>query len=250
MATISGPQRATPTSSSEFAVGLRASAPVIVAVLPFALLFGAVAVRNGMSAAEATSMSALIFGGASQMVGIDFFGHRIAPWIVVLSIFAVNFRHVLYSATFGRRIRDWKPLQQALGFFFLTDVHFAETERRVQAGHPVGFPWYLGLSIGIYVPWVAASAAGALFGHLIGDTHALGIDFLLPIYFLGIVMEFHKRPLFLPVVAVSSAASILALHTIGSPWHVSFGAIAGIAFAAAMPARPRREASAGEMDPP
>ena len=34
--------------------------PVIIAVLPFALLFGAVAVRNGMSAVEATAMSALI----------------------------------------------------------------------------------------------------------------------------------------------------------------------------------------------
>ena len=31
------------------------------------------------------------------MVGIELFGQKIAPWLVVLSIFAVNFRHVLYS---------------------------------------------------------------------------------------------------------------------------------------------------------
>ena len=62
------------------------------------------------------------------------------------------------------------------------------------------------------------------FGNLIPDPHALGIDFLLPIYFLGLVMGFRKRPLWLPVVAVSAVASIIAYKTVGSPWHVSIGA--------------------------
>ena len=35
------------------------------------------------------------------MVGIELFGQKVAPWLIVLSIFAVNFRHVLYSAAFG-----------------------------------------------------------------------------------------------------------------------------------------------------
>jgi len=221
--------------ASDFNSGLRASVPVMIAVFPFSILYGALAAQNGLSVVDATLMSALIFGGASQMVGIDLFGHKIAPWLIVLSIFAVNFRHVLYSATFGRRIRHWSGPRKALGFFFLTDVHFAESERRAQSGKQVGFAWYFGLSLGIYVPWVVASGAGAFFSSLLGNTHELGLDFLLPIYFLGLVMEFHKRPLFLPVVAVSAAASVLALWTVGSPWHVSIGALAGILLAAAIP---------------
>ncbi len=39
------------------------------------------------------------------------------------------------------------------------------------------------------------------FGGLIANPHALGLDFLLPIYFLGLVMGFRKRPFWLPVVA-------------------------------------------------
>ena len=46
--------------------------------------FGALAVENGFTVAEATLMSATVYGGASQMVGIELFGQKIAPWLVVL----------------------------------------------------------------------------------------------------------------------------------------------------------------------
>jgi hypothetical protein len=70
---------------------------------------------------------------------------------------------------------------------------------------------------------------GAAFGRLVPNPQALGLDFLLPIYFLGMVMGFRKRPLWLPIVLASGVASILAYKFVGSPWHVSLGAVAGIA---------------------
>ncbi|MCT8996887.1 AzlC family ABC transporter permease [Chelativorans intermedius] len=221
----------------EFLQGARASFPVVVAAAPFGLLFGTLAMENGFTIFEAVFMSATIYAGASQMVGIDLFGARIAPWMVVLSIFAVNFRHVLYSATIGRHIAHWTPLQRFVGFFFLVDPQFAEAEKRVERGQRIGFAWYMGLGLPIYVCWVAEAWLGALFGRLIPDPHALGLDFLLPIYFLGLVMSFRKRPLWLPVVGVSALASILAYKTVGSPWHVSIGALAGVALGALLPPR-------------
>ncbi|TGP23176.1 MULTISPECIES: AzlC family ABC transporter permease [unclassified Mesorhizobium] len=222
-------------AKSEFWDGVRLSMPVVVASAPFAVLFGALAVDNGFSVLEAFLMSALIFGGASQMVGIELFGQHVAPWLIVLSIFAVNFRHVLYSAGLGRRIAHWPVVQQALGFFIMTDPQYAVSEARAQSGETVGFAWYLGLGLPVYVFWVIESALGAVFGKMIPDTHALGIDFLLPIYFLGLVVGFRKRPLWLPVVAASAAASIIAYKNVGSPWHVSIGAVAGVLLAVILP---------------
>ena len=213
---------------SSFWQGVRLGLPVVVASAPFAILFGALAVDNGFTVTEAVVMSALIYGGASQMVGIELFGQNIAPWLVVASIFAVNFRHVLYSASIGRRLAHWPLWQQAVGYFVLTDPQFAEAERKAESGEKVGFAWYMGMGLAIYVCWVIESGLGAVFGKLIPDTHALGIDFLLPIYFLGLVMSFRKRPLWLPVVLVSGVVSLIAYKTIGSPWHVSVGAAAGI----------------------
>lgn len=223
------------TARRDFLAGARLGVPVIIASAPFAILFGALAVDNGLSVGEATLMSAAIYGGASQMVGIELFGHKIAPWLVVFSIFAVNFRHVLYSAAVGRRIGHWSFLQQTVGFFFLVDPQYAETERKGERGENVGFVWYMGMALPIYACWVVESGLGAAFGRLLPDTKALGIDFLLPIYFLGLVMGFRARSFWFPVVAVSAAASIVAYKFVGLPWHVSLGAAAGVALAASMP---------------
>lgn len=223
--------------SADVWAGMKSGMPVAVAAAPFGVLFGALAVKNGFSVAEATMMSLTIFGGASQMVGIELFGQHIAPWLVVLSIFAVNFRHVLYSASIGRRLSHWSGLQQAIAYFFLTDPQFADTERRAEGGRKVSFVWYMGMGLTMYVPWVVESWLGALFGNLIPDPHAIGMDFLLPIYFLGLVLSFRGRANWLPVVAASSVASILAVQFVGSPWHVSIGAAAGIVLGAFLPAR-------------
>lgn len=219
--------------SPQFLAGARRSIPILISTAPFGLLYGAIAVDQGLSVWQACLMSLTIYAGASQLVGIDLFRHNVAPWIVILSIFIVNVRHVLYSAAVGRRIGHFTPLQQIIGFFFLIDPQYAETERQGEREGHVSFAWYMGLALPVYVLWNIESFLGATFGRLIPDPEALGIDFLLPLYFFGLVMGFRKRALWLPVVAVSALASVVVLKLIGPPWHVSLGALAGVLFAAA-----------------
>lgn len=207
---------------------------MIVAAMPFGALFGAIAVKNGMTVFEAVLMSATIFAGASQLVGIELFGAQIAPWLIVFSIFAVNFRHILYSAVIGRRTPHFSSWQRYVASFFLVDPHFAETEQRAESGIKVTFAWMLGGGIMWWFAWIVATWIGAIFGNLIENPAQLGIDFLLPVYFLCIVMGFRKRANWLAVVAVSAIASVAAFHFVGSPWHVSLGAVCGIVTAAVM----------------
>lgn len=216
----------------EFRKGAGVAAGTILAAAPFGALFGALAVDNGFTIFEAALMSAIVFAGASQLVGIELFGAQVAPWLIVFSIFAVNFRHILYSAVIGRRTRHFAPWQPYVAFFFLVDPHFAETERRAEAGERISFAWMMGGGITWWVSWVSATLVGAVFGGLIDDPAAIGVDFLLPIYFLGIVMGFRKRPRWAHVVVASAVGAILAYKFVGSPWHVSLGALCGVAAAA------------------
>ncbi|MGH6760022.1 MAG: AzlC family ABC transporter permease [Phyllobacterium sp.] len=219
---------------AEYMEGFRKGIPIMFASAPFGLLFGALAIDNGFTLSEAVLMSLTVYAGASQMVGLDLFGQDIAPWVVVLSIFAVNFRHVLYSAAIGRRISHFSTLEKAVAFFFLVDPQYAETERRGEMGLPISFVWYIGMASPIYVMWVVEAYIGGVFGNLITNPRALGLDLLLPIYFLALVMGFRARDNWLPVVVASGVASVVAFKTVGSPWHVSLGALAGIIVAAAL----------------
>ena len=215
----------------EFWRGFGRGGTIAIAMIPVALLFGALAVQNGLSFGETVLMSGAVFGGASQLVGIELFGQYVPAWLIVFSIFAVNFRHVLYSAALGRRTGHWSSAQRAVGFFFLTDPQFAESEARAERGVVLTFAWYAGLFVPLWCVWTGATAIGAWFGGMIPDAQALGVDFLMPIYFLGLVLGFRKRPLWLPIVLASAAGSVLAYHYVGSPWHVSLGALAGVLLA-------------------
>jgi predicted branched-subunit amino acid permease len=216
----------------DFLAGARRALPVILSAAPFGLLFGALAVDNGLSVFQAALMSATVYAGASQMVGIELFGHHAPAWIIAFSIFVVNLRHLLYSATTGRHFSGYSTLQKAAAFFFLIDPQFAETERELDRSGRFSLSWYMGMGLTFYFIWLGLTILGALFGTLLPDPKPWGIDFLLTIYFLGLVMSFRKRPFWLPVVIVSAAASVLAFKIVGSPWHVSLGALAGVAFAA------------------
>lgn len=221
--------------------GIRAGAVIALSSAPFGILFGALAIDNGLTPAQAILMSATVYAGASQIVGIELFGQSVPAWLLILSVFAVNFRHILYSAAVTPAIRQFSRLRKALAFFFLTDPQFAEAIKRVEQGGSVTFRWYMAVAAVIYISWLSSSAIGAVFGRLIGDFHALGFDILPALYFLGMIAGFRRRAHFYPVAAVSAGAAILAFHTIGSPWHVSLGAIAGIILAVALHSPPPAE---------
>ena len=223
---------------AEMRDGIRATLPTLLASLPFGILVGAVSANMGLSLGEILLMNLTIYAGASQMVGIELFNHAIAPWMVVLAIVAVNFRHILYSAAITKHIDHFGRGQKLLAFFFLVDPQFAEGVKRSESGKKLTLTWYFSFALFFYTIWQITTLVGALSGKLVGDPRALGLDVLLTVYFLGLVLGFRRKDKWLPTVAASAVASTVAYHFIGSPWHVSIGALAGIIVAAALPLPP------------
>jgi predicted branched-subunit amino acid permease len=225
----------------EMRAGIRASLPTLLSSLPFGILLGAVSANMGLSLSEMMLMNMTIYAGASQLVGIELFNHNVAPWMVVLSIFAVNFRHILYSAAIAKHIGHFSRVQKLLALFLLVDPQFAESVKRSESGKKLTLTWYFSFGLFFYVIWQITTVLGALFGKMVGDPRALGLDVLLSVYFLGLVLGFRSKDKWLPTVAASAVASTAAWHFIGSPWHVSVGALAGIIVAASLPLGPAPE---------
>ncbi|MGI9401982.1 MAG: AzlC family ABC transporter permease [Rhizobiaceae bacterium] len=226
---------------SDFWEGVRETIPLMGAVIPFSLVFGATAVQNGYTVVEAVFASATIFAGASQFVFIEVNGLHVPGWSVILAVFAVNFRHILYSASLGRYMQKFSPARKIAAFFFMTDFHWASSETRIHTKGAARFTpsWYFGFTVPLYSMWVVCTVIGAVTGRMIRNPEAFGFDFLLPLYFLIILIGFRRRPNFLFVVCVSGTVSYLALRIFGEPWHISLGAITGVLSAALLPLKER-----------
>ena len=62
-----------------FVAGARAIVPVLLALLPFGLAFGATATGNGLTALQALGMSVFVFAGAAQLAAVPCF-RRALRW--------------------------------------------------------------------------------------------------------------------------------------------------------------------------
>lgn len=235
---------------SEIFAGIKLLVPLLVATAPFGLLFGAVAAEKGLSTVELVLMSAFVFAGASQFVALDLWGYPFAYGSIILSVFAVNFRHVLYSASLGRKMGAFNGWQKSLAFLLMVDPQWAAAEVRAEERKNSGGlqpAFYFALAIPLYAWWVFNTWMGSIFGSLISNPQAFGFDLILPIYFLGLTMGFRRRDNWLLVVAASGIVSIIVYLSLGSPWHISLGGLAGIAVAAII-GKPRSHLQAQNPD--
>jgi len=229
---------APPTGLYGFRLGVLASLPLNAAVVPFALLYGTIAVSAGLTPLDAILMSAVVYAGASQLVAIDLFTQGIPAWSILLAVLAVNFRHLLYSAALTPVFRPLRPLTKVFVFPFLVDPVYADTERRLAEGRGFSPSVYFGMSVGMYVSWVGGSILGATFGQLVNDPERLAFDMVMPLFFLALAMAFRGRPNWGVTVLVSSVLSVAVYYApeagltmLGPPWHIMAGAVGGVAAA-------------------
>ncbi len=211
----------------EFAGGMRAMAPLTVAVMPIGLVFGALAAANGLSSLEVTLMSALVFAGGSQFVAMDIWAHPASWGALAFSALLVNIRHVLMSASIGTKMPAFSIPAKYAAMLLLADEIWAMAELRAERTQLTP-AWYAGLAIPFYCIWVLASLAGSIAGTLLGDPTTVGLDFAFPAVFTVLVMGFWKGRETGAVLAASAAAAVFAHQLLPGVWYIAAGAAAGV----------------------
>lgn len=169
-----------------FVAGARAIVPVLLALLPFGLAFGATATGNGLSAVEALGMSVFVFAGAAQLAAVPLLSAGASVAIVLLTVFVVNLRLTLYSASlaphFKRLPAGWKGLLA----YLLTDQAYAATITLFDEGETQEAdkrPYYLGVALAIWITWQAATVLGVVLGAW--SSEGWSLDFVLPLIFIA-----------------------------------------------------------------
>lgn len=143
--------------------GVEAAAPLLVAMVPIGVVFGAVAIGKGLSPLEASLMSLLVFAGGSQFVAMDLWMHP-ASWSGLgFAALLVNLRHVLMSASIAGKLDDFTGWRKYAAMLVLTDESWALSEFRVIAGRLTAAfftgPRYRSISSGTSPLWQARCSA-------------------------------------------------------------------------------------------
>ncbi len=223
-----------PLTSQELRRGLRAALPVMVGFIPFALVLGAQAVQKGMSVVEVPLMTGLNFGGGSEFAAVALWASPPHVLLIMAITFLVNSRHLLMGAVIAPLLRHL-PRRKALpALFFMCDESWAMGIADAQARRGAGssafsLPYYVGVSIGLYLTWIAFTAIGAAVGPMIGDVEAYGFHMAFPAVFLVLLRGMWKGlRAASPWLVSLIGASITYLLMPGGAWYVAVGALSGL----------------------
>ncbi len=210
----------------EFLTGVRDQLPLLLGVVPFGLIFGALAISVGLSPLEAQGFSIFVFAGSSQFIAVSLIGETTPALIVVATIFIVNLRHALYSASMSSRFKPLSlPWKLSLSWL-LTDEAFATGSTRYRRGRLTHAHWYmLGTGLTLWIAWQVSTAAGIVLGGEIPTDFPLA--FALPLTFIALLI-----PALVDKASVAAAisAGLLAVLLHGLPLRLGLliGAMIGV----------------------
>jgi len=185
--------------------------PVLLALIPFAMTFGASATDGGLSALEAVAMSVFVFAGAAQLTAVQLIAAGAPVAIVVLTVLTINLRLTLYSASLaphlGRLPAGWKGLLS----YLLTDQAYAATITRFDAGEtkePDKRWYFLGAALAVWITWQTGTAMGVFLGRWVSEGWSL--DFVLPLTFIALALPTIKDRATTAAALLAGVAAVFA----------------------------------------
>ena len=211
----------------EFLTGVRDELPLLLGVFPFGMIYGVLALGAGLAPAPAQAMSSILFAGSAQFMTAQLAGSA-TPWLVmVVTVFVINLRHALYSASVAPYMRGLSPLWKGLLAYLLTDEAYAVIITRYQRGGALqNAHWYfLGAGLTLWTGWQLSTALGIFLGTQIPSSWML--DFSLALTFIALVVPGLKDR---PAVLAALSAGLMALAAYSLPYKLGLilAALVGI----------------------
>ena len=200
------------TRAQEFWNGVRDEAPILLGVVPFGLVFGALAISAHLSTLAAQAMSSIIFAGASQIIAAQLVGTGTSGLVILMVVFVVNLRHALYSASVAPHVKDLKTGWKLLLAYLLTDEAYAVTITHYNREPDSSYRhWYFfGAGLTLWSSWQVSTAIGIFIGAKIPASWPL--DFVLPLTFIALVVPAIKDRAGLAAALVAGLIGLLAVN--------------------------------------
>lgn len=225
--------------NKDFLAGARGALPILIGVIPFAMISGVAAVSVGLTFFETLGMSVLVFAGASQLVVFQLMSTG-SPWLImVLTAWVINLRFTMYSATLAPYLQKLSLWQKALLAYMLSDQAFGVSLTHFVTNETVSHRWfYFGSALTVWGAWQISAVIGSLLGALVPASW--GFDFAFPLSFMALMFgSLRDRP----TVVAALTGGIIAVLAKGLPYNIGLVLATFLGIAAGYLVENRRTAS-------
>jgi 4-azaleucine resistance transporter AzlC len=202
--------------NKDFLAGARGALPILIGVVPFAMISGVAAVSVGLTFFETMGMSVLVFAGASQLVVFQLMSAG-SPWLImVLTAWVINLRFTMYSATLAPYLQKLSLWQKALLAYMLSDQAFGVSLTHFVTNETVSHRWfYFGSALTVWVAWQISAVIGSLLGALVPASWGFDISF--PLTFIALKFASLRDR---PTVVDALTGGIIAVLAKGLPYNI------------------------------
>ncbi len=166
--------------------GVTDALPLFVPAIPFALVLGLAIVGSGMDPWLGWTTSPIVYGGAAQLTLISLLADGASAAAAITAALVVSARHLMYSAALAPTFQQQPRWFQWLGPYFLIDQAFALAILRNDADARSFRLYYLSAGVTFWALWQLTTVLALFIGPVV-PAH-WGIDFAVPILFLGLLV--------------------------------------------------------------
>lgn len=218
-------------SISIFKIGCRDAMPLLLGLLPFAILTGVSAIQAGMTPFIAQMSSILLMSGASQIAAASLMVTGATPLVVIITHIAINFRYLIYSAGLSQLKLHLTPASKIVVAHVLIDQTYALTFLRCQDYKLTAKEktiYYFGTAFPMWLVWQLGTAVGIFGGPLI-PVH-WNLEFAITLCFISLLIPMLKnRPLVVATcfAGISSAVTCHWAYNLGFLFSIFVGVLAG-----------------------
>ena len=206
--------------------GFEQLVPISVFVIAFGAAFGLAATQAGLSESSIVVMSTLVFAGASQFAALELWGPQVPFFTMMITVFAINGRHLLMGATLYPWLRQLSPAKRYGVMLVASDANWAMSMQAFSRGQP-GLGLLLGGGLALWSFWVFGTWLGIYFGSAVQDPMSLGLDMVMGCFLLAMVVGGEKNLRMLVIWIVAACSSLMAYRYLPENSHVIVGALAG-----------------------
>ena len=198
--------------SSKFAIfkkGLIDISPLLIPVVPFGIIFGAIGIELGFSPLITYATSLIIFGGASQIVFIQLLSGGASSLVAITSVGVINSRHFLYGAVLTEYLEKLSLIKKLLISYLITDQTFAVSSRYFK-NHKINNNSHyhlIGAGVILWTTWQVTTIIGIFLGSIVPDQW--GLKFAIPLTFLAIIINEFRKLDHVLVMIISGISSLV-----------------------------------------